>query len=70
MKFKFDEDSDYGQDVLDLVGEVNLLMDENRSYQKTDVNAILIQIKVKSEAIQRNMQGKDKASYFDGRNPE
>lgn len=67
MKFKFDEDSDYGQDVLDLVGTVNLLMEENRAYQKTDVNSILIQILVKARAIQDNMKGKGKEAYFDGR---
>lgn len=61
---KFDEESDYGQDVLELIGEVNLLMDMSKIYTKTEINAILIHVKVQAERIQHNMSGRDKMPYF------
>lgn len=63
---KFDEDSDYGQDVLQLIGEINELMNENKIYTKTEINGILIRVKVQAERIQHNMSGRDKMPYFDG----
>lgn len=61
---KFDEETDYGQDVLQLIGEATQLMDPAKIFTKTEINAILIHVKVQAERIQHNMAGKDKMPYF------
>lgn len=63
---RFIEESDYGQDVLNLLGEVSSLMDGDKTYTKTEINRILIHVKVQAEKIQQNMSGKDKMPYFEG----
>lgn len=62
---RFFEESDYGQDVLELVGEVTQLMSQDRIFTKTEINTVLIHVKVKAEQIQRNMSGRDKMPYFE-----
>lgn len=63
---RFVEESNYGRDVLDLLEYVSSLMDEDKTYTKTEINVILIHIKVQVETIQRNMSGRDKMPYFEG----
>lgn len=63
---RFIEESDYGQDVLQLLGEVSSLMDGQMTYTEAKINVILINIRVRAEEIQHKMSGKDKMPYFEG----
>lgn len=63
MKYPFKEESDYGQDILDLAGLVASLM-EDRDYSKTEINTKMIFIKNKAFNIQKSMAGRDKDIYF------
>ena len=63
MKYPFKEESDYGQDILDLAGLVASLM-EDRDYSKTEINTKMIFIKNKAANIQKSIAGRDKDLYF------
>ena len=66
VRYEFDEETDYGQDILVLMGEVASLMEEGRLYSKTEINSTLIRIKNRAANIQHEMAGKDKDTYFTG----
>lgn len=65
MKIDYYEESDYGQDILELVGTIASLQDEGKEYTKTEINSTLISARVIIERIQRDMKGRDKESYFE-----
>lgn len=65
MKIDFYESSDYGQDVLELMGTIVSLQDEGKEYTKTEINSTLIRARVIIDRIQRDMKGRDKDSYFE-----
>lgn len=66
VRYEFDEETDYGQDILELIGEVASLMEEDRTYSKTEINSTLIRIKNRAANIQHNIAGKDRDAYFMG----
>ena len=41
MKIIYDDDSDYGQLILQIMGELALLMDEEKLYTKTEITTTL-----------------------------
>ena len=51
LSFYFKEESDYGQDILELMAMVADLMDENKVYQKTKTKQDLHQIKMRAQSI-------------------
>lgn len=62
--YPFIEESDYGQDILVLLGEVSSLMDPDKEYSKTAINQTLVRIKNRASNIQRDISGRDKDIYF------
>ena len=64
MRFKFDEESEYGQEVLELVGLVNTLMEPDRIYTKTEVMKILKQIRGKTSRTEADVKNSRKFSFF------
>lgn len=62
--YPFIEESDYGQDLLVLLGEISSLMDPEKEYSKTTINSTLIRIKNRASNIQREISGRDKDLYF------
>ena len=63
MKYPFVEESDYGQDILDLAGLVASLM-EDRDYSKKEINIKMMLIRKKAFDILKSMAGRDKDIYF------
>ena len=51
VSFAFNEGSAYGQDVLELLGMVSELMQEDKVYGKTEVKDRLNEIRKKSKSI-------------------
>lgn len=45
MKIIYDEESDYGQQILQIMAELASLMDEDKLYTKTEICSILIKVK-------------------------
>lgn len=64
MKFKFDETTDYGQDILELVAMVNELMDPDRIYCKKDVIGILRRISSNATTIKTDVMCMRGDGYF------
>ena len=51
LSFYFKEESDYGQDILELMAMDADLMDEDKVYQKTKTKQDLHQIKMRAQSI-------------------
>ena len=45
MKIMYADESDYGQQILQIMGELALLMDEDKLYTKTEICKILTKVK-------------------------
>ena len=45
MKIIYDESSDYGQQILQIMGELATLMDEEKLYTKTEICSILSKVR-------------------------
>lgn len=45
MKIIYDDDSDYGQQILQIMGELAMLMDEEKLYTKTEICSILSKVR-------------------------
>ena len=45
MKIIYDENSDYGQQILQIMAELAILMDEDKLYTKTEICSILTKVK-------------------------
>ena len=61
----FNEETEYGQDVLNLAGLVAMLMDDQTAYKKQDLYNILGNIKKESERLWAQVW-KAKNDYFQG----
>lgn len=56
MKIKYSEETDYGQDVLQLVGEISSLMDLDKEYTKKEILEALRKIKNWSSSVERKVR--------------
>lgn len=66
MKIRFNEDSDYGQDVLELIGTVTELTDLNRTYSKAEIHKILRKVTGKITFLTSSLKEARDYSYFNG----
>ena len=55
LTFQFDEESDYGQQVLDLVGLATSLMEADKEYTKTEVKEIAMEVRRQAKRIINNL---------------
>ena len=55
MKIIFADETDYGQDVLQLVGEISSLMDADKEYTKREIMIALRKIKNWSYSLERRI---------------
>lgn len=55
MQFKYDEESPYGQEVLNLCGMVALLQDDEKTYTSAEVHDILSEIAAEALRIRKQV---------------
>ena len=55
MKITYAEETDYGQEVLQLVGEISSLMDTDHEYTKREIMVALRKIKNWSYSLERRV---------------
>lgn len=55
MKIIYADETDYGQDVLQLVGEISSLMDQDKEYTKKEIMAALRRVKNWSYSLERKI---------------
>lgn len=55
MNFMYDEESDYGQALLNLLGLIGLLQDEEKTYTSTEVHDTLSEIAAEALRIRKQL---------------
>lgn len=55
MDFKYDEESEYGQALLNLLGLIGLLQDEEKTYNSMEVHDTLSEIAAEALRIRRQV---------------
>ena len=65
MTIRYVEESDYGQDLLVLLAEIDLLMDKDRDYTKTEIDKTLHRVRNRCYNIITDLRrsGKDGDGY-------
>ena len=55
MNFKYDEESEYGQALLNLLGLIGLLQDDEKTYTSTEVHDTLTEIVAEALRIRKQV---------------
>lgn len=65
MKVEFNENSDYGQDILELVGmSTNLMRNDDEALTLTEIRNQLKEIQGRCTLIEMRIRHRDKFDYF------